>query len=466
MNICKLLCIIMIAFICDRLSAQSDFDGFWTGTLEVGGMEMHMDFEMKSEERLLLLSVPIQNLNDVKSSSFIMKGDTLEAMFNVFNARYYAVYNKTTEAFEGSWTQGQNFDLILKRAEQKTEFRRPQTPKEPFPYSEEELKISNDLASISLSATLTTPEGDGPFPLAVLVSGSGPQDRNSTLLGHEPFLVIADYLARAGIAVIRYDDRGVGKSTGIHMKSTSKDFASDTRAVVEYAKSLPNIEHSKIGIIGHSEGGMIAPMVASEYSDLGFIVSLAGAALPIADLMTDQNVLILEKAGMTNEGLVTTKDNLPKIYSIVNQDKEPKELFDTLIKSVHGYYDMLSEEDQQLLAPNKASYYTQLAQSFFSPWFRYFLAYDPTDSWQNVKCPVLALNGSEDIQVEANSNIDAIKSNLKIAENEDVSIEIIEGLNHLFQPCETCTISEYMTIETTFDESILKKIESFILGLD
>jgi len=439
----KLICILIVTFFCDQSSAQTNFDGFWTGALEVGGMEMHMDFEVKSEEKLLLLSVPIQNLNDIKSSSLVIKGDTLDARFNVFNARYYAIYNNATEAFEGTWTQGQNIELIIKRADQKTKFKRPQTPKEPFPYSEKELKITNNLAGISLSATLTTPQGDGPFPLAVLVSGSGPQDRNSTLLGHEPFLVISDRLARAGIAVIRYDDRGVGKSKGVHMKSTSKDFAGDTKAVIEHAKNLPNIDKGRIGIIGHSEGGMIAPMVASEDSEVGFIVSLAGPGIPIADLMTNQNVLILEKAGMTKEGLATTEENLPKVYSIVNQDKE----------------------DQQLLAPNKASYYTQLAQSFFSPWFRYFLAYDPTDTWQKVNCPVLALNGSEDIQVEAKSNINAIKSNLELAKNKNVTIEIIEGLNHLFQPCESCTISEYMTIETTFDEATLKKIETFILDL-
>lgn len=465
MKFCKSFVIFFMLIVSNLSIAQQQYDGLWTGKIAAGGVEMQMDFEIKSEEQKLLLSVPIQGLKDVESSSFNLRGDTLEAVFSMFRSRYDAIYNAETELFEGNWLQGISTPLDIKRTTTKTEFKRPQTPTAPFPYNEEEVIIENKNAGVTLSGTLTRPKGEGPYPLAILVSGSGRQNRNSNILGHEPFLVIADHLTRAGIAVLRYDDRGVEKSTGNHSQATTADFASDAKAIVDYARGLDQIDKAKIGIIGHSEGGMIAPLVASQTPDLGYIVSLAGPAVPISELMTYQNMMVLQKSGMTYEGLKTTEENLPKIYSIVNQDKEPKQIFDTLINAVHYYYDLLSEADQKLLAPSKQNYYMQLSQSFFSPWFSYFLEYDPTESWQNVKCPVLAVNGSEDIQVEATTNTEAIKANLKIAKNKNSEVEIIEGMNHLFQPCDKCDLSEYATIETTIDNSVLEKIRVFILGL-
>lgn len=446
--------------------AQDKYDGLWTGTLSASGMEVQIDFEINEAEQKALISIPMQKVKDIESGEFSIKGDKLSIVYPSFRVRYDGIYDESLKEFVGEWKQGMALPLNLKRTDKKTSVNRPQTPVEPYPYDVADIIVENTAAKkVKLAGTLTTPKGDGPFPLAIMISGSGRQNRNSEILGHQPFLVIADYLTRAGIAVLRYDDRGVGLSSGSHTKATSVDFATDATAMYNYAKTLNKIDKNKIGIIGHSEGGMIAPLLASENEDLGYIISLAGPAVPIADLMTNQNVQVMEQMGMSKKGLEITNTSLPMIYSIVNQDKEPKELFDTLVQSVHGFYDALPEEDQKLLAPNKASYYMQLSQAFFSPWFRYFLAYDPTDSWQKTKCPVLAINGSEDIQVDAKMNTNAIISNLAIAGNMNAKVKILPGLNHLFQPCNKCNLAEYATIEKTFDEGALELMKAFILEM-
>ena len=465
MNTIRFSAFLLFLSLTNILSSQETIDGIWSGEIKSGSISLDVDIEIKPDLETALLSIPMQKLNDVEATRMSVKGDSIEIIFDQFRARYEGTYNQTTNEIVGQWNQGRPVDLNFKKTGKKTEFKRPQTPKEPFPYIVQDVSIRNETADITLDGTLTMPEGDGPFPLAILISGSGRQNRDSDILGHKPFHVIADHLAKNGVAVIRYDDRGVSKSTGTFSKATTEDLAQDAEAVFSYAETLDKIDKSKVGIIGHSEGGMIAPWIASRNSKVDFIISLAGPGVPISDLMTYQNVSILTQSGMSEEGLQTTKESLPKIYALVNQDKEPSEIFDTLISEVHTYYDALPEKDQKLLAPNKASYYMQLSQSFFSPWFRYFLAYDPTSTWEKVTCPVLAINGSEDIQVSPNENIEAIKRHLAKAGNKNVNTKIFDGLNHLMQPCVACDLREYATIETTFDQSVLEEIVLFLKGL-
>ncbi len=447
------------------LSAQEKFDGLWGGIITSSGLDIEVNFEVQTEANRVLLSVPMQKINDQVGSGLEIKGDSIFFDYSNFNASYKGVYDSTKEEFIGKWTQGLSTDLNLKRIEKKSKIVRLQVPEPPYPYTSENIKFHNKKADIKLGGTLTIPEGEGPFPLAILISGSGPQDRNSELLEHKPFLVIADHLSRNGIAVLRYDDRGVKSSQGEFTQSTSADFATDAAAAIEYAHTLDKIDPNKIGFIGHSEGGLIAPKVAAEYDNTDFIVSIAGPAIPIAELMTIQNKLVFEKLGMSTEGLTIMEKNLPKIFSIVNQNKEPKELFDTLIYEVKQFYNSLSEKDQKLLGQSSSSYYTTISATFFTPWFRYFLAYDPGPSWQKVKCPVLALNGSEDIQVSAKENLAAIKKHLDIAENKNHQEIELEGFNHLMQPCKVCSIAEYALIETTFDQKALDLITDFVKSL-
>jgi len=278
-------------------------------------------------------------------------------------------------------------------------------------------------------------------------------------------LVIADHLTRNGIAVLRYDDRGVKNSGGSFAESTTADFVTDAAAAIKFGETLEKIDSDKIGLIGHSEGGMIAPRVAAEYENVDFLVSIAGPAIPITEVMTIQNKLIFEKMGMSEEGRMKAEEQLQIVYSIVNQDKEPKELFDTLIDQVKYFYNSLSETDQQFLGPSSSAYYTAISRSIFTPWFRYFLAYDPGPYWQKVTCPVLALNGSEDIQVSSKENLAAIKKYLDMAENKNHQEIELEGFNHLMQQCVVCSVQEYGLIETTFDPKALDLITDFLKGL-
>lgn len=343
------------------------------------------------------------------------------------------------------------------------EVQRPQTPTPPFDYRIDSFTVHNPIVDISLSGTLTRPEGDGPWPLVVLVTGSGPQDRNSTLMNHQPFWVWADYLTSNGVAVMRYDERGVGLSTGSYMSATSLDLAQDVEVMLDYAETLIDIDLDHIGILGHSEGGMIAPMIAARNNKVDFIITLAGPALPIAELMVQQNIDVSRSNGLTDEGARLMQEHLPQIFDIINQDEEPSELFDTLINACHTFYDKLSPDDQQLVAPSKQLFYFGISQVFVSPWMRYFFAYDPTISWENVNCPVLALFGSKDIQVAAQANNDAVR--FLTQANPNVQLRIFDGYNHLFQKCIECTVAEYATIETTIEPDVLERVLAFVLGL-
>lgn len=457
---------ILIAFVFSiSISAQEKFDGLWGGLITSSGIEMEVNFEVQTTAKRVLLSVPMQKVNDQVGLGLEIKGDSIFFDYSNFGASYKGKYDAEKQEIIGQWTQGLSTELNLKRIKKKSKIVRLQVPKPPFSYTYENIKFHNEEADIKLAGTLTIPEGEGPFPMAILISGSGPQDRNSEILDHKPFLVIADHLSTNGIAVLRYDDRGVKASEGNFSQSTSADFTTDAAAAIKYAHTLDKIDPDKIGLIGHSEGGLIAPKVAADYGNVDFIVSIAGPAIPISELMTIQNKLVLEKHGMSERGLSIIEAKLPGIYAIVNQDKEPKDLFDTLIKEVKLFYNELPETDQKLLGQNSSAYYTAISTSFFTPWFRYFLAYDPGPTWKKVNCPVLALNGSEDIQVSSKENLAAIKKYLNLAGNKNHQEIELEGFNHLMQQCKFCTLQEYGAIETTFDPKALGLITDFLKNL-
>jgi pimeloyl-ACP methyl ester carboxylesterase len=456
----------LIAFACSiSISAQEKFDGLWGGHITSMDLKIEVNFQVQTAANRVLLSVPLQKINDQVGSGLVINGDSIFFDYSNFNASYKGKYDAEKQEITGQWTQGLSTDLNLKRIEKKAKINRLQVIKPPFSYTYENIKFHNEEAGINLAGTLTIPEGEGPFPLAILISGSGPQDRNSEILDHKPFLVIADHLSSNGIAVLRYDDRGVKRSEGNFMQSTSADFATDAAAAIKYAHTLKKIDPDKIGLIGHSEGGLIAPKVATEYGNVDFIVSVAGPAIPISELMTLQNKLVLEKNGMSEKGLSIIEAKLPGIYAIVNQDKEPKDLFDTLIKEVNLFYDELPENDQKMLGQSSTAYYTAISSTFFTPWFRYFLAYDPGPTWKKVTCPVLALNGSEDIQVSSKENLAAIKKYLDLAGNKNHQEIELEGFNHLMQQCKACSLQEYAAIETTFDPKALGLITDFLKSL-
>lgn len=337
---------------------------------------------------------------------------------------------------------------------------RPQQPQAPFPYVEKEVTFPSKAKGVELSGTLTLPAKKGKFPLVILVSGSGPQDRNESLMGHQPFAVIADYLSRNGIAVLRYDDRGIGKSTGKFMTATSADFADDAEGAVAFALKNKQINSKAIGIAGHSEGGIIAPMVAARNEKVGFVVLLAGPGLKGSDILLMQQELIGRAAGMPEEELQLTKNINSRIFNLldtVSTDAGLKLGVETIMK------ESFASMPDSLLPPNQDVLIKQTVAQLQNPWMRYFISYDPYPTLTRVKCPILAMNGKNDLQVPCDANLEAIRRAGEESGNTHVTILPLEKLNHLFQESETGSPDEYAKIEQTFAPLALEKMKDWIL---
>jgi pimeloyl-ACP methyl ester carboxylesterase len=352
------------------------------------------------------------------------------------------------------------------------ELKRPQEPKPPFPYETVEVAFENKAANATLAGTLTLPKGSGPFPCVVLVTGSGPQDRDEALLGHRPFLVIADHLTRHGIAVLRYDDRGTAKSTGKFATATSDDFADDALAGLEFLKTRKEVDSKKIGIAGHSEGGLIAPMCAAKSKDVAFIVLLAGTGVSGAELLPIQSKLIAVATGTPEAEAERQAKESSEIFAMMVAGKSDAELKDAMRAAVQK---QLAREPQTKDLPEaerkkKADQLVEeQAGELLSPWFRRFLTMDPRENLKKVTCPVLALNGDKDLQVPSLVNLPEIEKALRGSGNKDVTIVEFSNLNHLFQTCKTGAPTEYAEIEETFAPVALETITNWIrkhTGLD
>ena len=336
---------------------------------------------------------------------------------------------------------------------------RPQEPREPFPYEVEDASFAN--GEVRLAGTLTVPEGTGPFPAALLISGSGGQDRNEEIFGHKPFWVLADHLTRAGIAVLRVDDPGVGESTAHANPPTTADFADDVAAGVAYLKGDPRIDPERIGLIGHSEGGAIAPLVASRSDDVGFLVLLAGPGVPGDELLRKQNERIFDAAGIRGERKAKLLALLDRLFAALVSDLTQDELRAEVTEIVRVQLEANGiPPDRQNDAQVRAA-----AEPALSPWMRYFLTYDPRPALERTTVPVLALNGDLDLQVDAEQNLTAIAAALRGSGNDDVVVHRLPGLNHLFQHAKTGLINEYGTIEETMSPEVLDLIRDFILAI-
>ncbi len=338
---------------------------------------------------------------------------------------------------------------------------RPQDPTMPYGYYTEDVIFKNDSANVTLAGTLTLPSKDGNFPVVVLISGSGPQNRNSEFAGHRPFLVLADYLARNGIGVLRFDDRGFGQSTGNFGTGTSLDFSYDVESAVEYLTTRKEIKKDKIGLIGHSDGAMIAPMVAARISEVSFIVLLAGPGVPGAKLLLDRQELLEGKMGLSEVEIKKSRSHAEQMIQIVVNSNETETAKAKLIEFSKNNYEDIPE---YAIPPgmSKDDFISKHIEMLSSPWFKFFLTYDPTATLQKVRCPVLALNGDKDVQVPSESNLEGIKHALMVGGNQDVTIEKVPGLNHAFQECVTGMPDEYGKIEQTFAPVALTKISDWI----
>ena len=362
----------------------------------------------------------------------------------------------------GTFTQGgAKLPLTFKKTDKVSELRRPQTPKPPFPYKIENLTYQNETAKIKLAGTLTLPQGEGPFPAVILISGSGAQDRDETIFEHRPFHVLADALTRRGIAVLRVDDRGVGGSTGSVATSTSDEFAGDVMAGIAILKSRSDIDPHKIGLIGHSEGGIIAPIVAARSNDVAFIVLLAGTGLPGDEILFMQGRLISKVMGASEKDLDRQKELQKRLFDIVKTERDTAKSGPAIRQAVKKLLSELTPEERKEAGDLEATTETQIKQ-LDTPWFRFFLSFDPRPTLEKVRCPVLALNGEKDLQVPPKEDLAEIAKALKKGGNTRVTTMELPGLNHLFQTCKTGAVSEYSEIEETIAPQALKVIGDWV----
>jgi fermentation-respiration switch protein FrsA (DUF1100 family) len=437
-----------------KAAKPSDIDGAWRGTLDAGQVKLPIVFHIVNTEDGLTATCdsPDQGLKGIPVTAVTRNGSALKLEMKQLAGVFEGKISADLSTIDGTWTQGANsLALVLTRVKDAAELerRRPQNPVKPYPYREEEVAYSNPSAGFQLGATLTIPPGQGPFPAVVLITGSGQQDRDESLMGHRPFLVLADHLTRKGIVVLRADDRGIGKSGGDFAAATTADFATDTEAGIAYLKTRPEANPHKLGLIGHSEGGVIAPMVAARNSDVAFIVMMAGTGVRGDEILPAQVAAMLEASGQSHEMAEKKGADEREMLALVEHEKDSAVLQKKLREMTAGQL-----SDAQLAAQIK-----QLQ----SPWLRYFLEYDPAVALRKVQCPVLAINGGKDRQVPPGQNLPAIRQALEAGGNRHFEADELPGLNHLFQTAKTGAPGEYAEIEETMSPVALEKISSWIL---
>jgi pimeloyl-ACP methyl ester carboxylesterase len=449
----------------DQISKQA-LTGSWLGKLEFNSLALRLVFNISLNERdslIVTADSPDQGAKDIPIGPVIISGNNVSVKAPILKAEFDGTLKNDT-AMEGTFKQaGLTIPLSLVKLKKAFTILRPQEPKPPFPYRSEDIKFKNETAGITLGGTITIPQGDGPFPAVVLITGSGSQNRNEELMGHKPFWVIADYLSRNGIAVLRYDDRGVGQSQNISGPSTSADFATDANAAFDYLKTIPEVNASKIGLAGHSEGGLIAPIAASENNGIAFIISLAGTGVTGEQILYKQNYDINKAAGMSNKDLKALNSMSRKLYAVVKREPDNKKATEEMTAIVKKSLEKQKASPEEVAKTMKE--FPSSAATLTGKWYRNFIVTDPVDYWKKVKCPVLAINGDKDMQVSADVNLSAIKKAVRSGGNSMVTTIKFSGLNHLFQHCKTGLPSEYGEIEETISPEVLKTMADWINDL-
>jgi len=452
-------------------SQALDLSGSWQGALSIGATKLRLvfHFERAGAGYSAKIDSVDQGAKGIPVSKVTLTGRELVVEVAAVAGRYEGTLDPRGERLKGTWTQGGNslpLELVKAKASELPSLRRPQTPKPPFPYRQEEVSIRHGggelspVGSITLAGTLTRPEGEGPHPAVVLVTGSGPQDRDETLLGHKPFAVIADHLTRAGLAVLRYDDRGVAKSTGDFASATSFDLAQDAEAAWRFLRGQKGIDAERCGILGHSEGGLIAPLVAARQPEVAFVVLLAGPAVDGRAILELQSRKIALAAGADPARVERDAKLSARLYDVLLGEGE--------LNARRAQAEQLLVEHIQTLPPaelgglDPATVAKQRVASLTSPWFMAFLRHDPGPTLRQLKCPVLALNGELDLQVDPGQNLPVLARELEAGGNPDYTLIKLHKHNHLFQRCQTGAISEYAQIEETCSPQTLRTLSDWL----
>lgn len=441
-------------------SDPSTLTGSWEGRLHVSNIDLRLVLHIAETNGILTATMdsPEQRALGIPVSDVIARNDSLLFAVPSIQGRY-AGRIQPDGTIDGQWSQGPvAIPLLLRRSEgDEGGSHRPQEPVKPYPYNAEQVSYANAAAGITLAGTLTTPSTGGPFPAVILISGSGPQDRDETILGHKPFLVLADALTRQGIAVLRFDDRGTGASTGSFGTATTEDFATDVEAGIQYLKSRPEIDPERMGLIGHSEGGLIAPMIAARSRDIAFLVLMAAPGVSGEEILLQQGALINRAAGRSDSFIATSSALQRRLLAIAKTSADTAELR----RRLEAAFADATPAEQELIKEGKLTVNNQMPV-LSSPWLRFFIAYNPVTALTKVQVPVLALTGGKDIQVPADENLSAIEKALKQGGNRQVTVKKFPGLNHLFQTADTGLPGEYGLIEETIAPDVLQFIGSWI----
>ena len=465
----RIFSILLIVLLSSITIVAQDITGQWNGVLKVQGTQLRVVFNVTADNGELksTMDSPDQGAKGIPTTATTFENSTLK--ITIINAGIeYTGTLGDDNIIVGTFKQaGQSFPMNLtrgaieKEAIEKEVIARPQEPRKPYPYYSEDITFENKEAKITLAGTLTLPKENGLFPVVILISGSGPQNRDEELLGHKPFLVLSDFLTRNGIAVLRYDDRGTAQSEGDFKAATSPDFATDVESAIEYLKTRKEIDKKQIGLIGHSEGGIIAPMVANKSKDVAFIVLLAGTGLPGDQILLSQQRLIGKASGVRDELLQENELINKKAFDVVKKSNSLEQLEDDLTNLLNKFLvdNPITDIPQGMSSDDFVK--LQITQ-VVNPWMQYFIKYDPSLALEKVKCPVLALGGEKDLQVPSKENLEAIKIALAKGGNKKVTIKELPNLNHLFQESITGTPNEYATIEQTFSPIALNEILKWI----
>lgn len=434
-------------------------EGLWQGALEANGLRLRFQLHVSHDAKGELIAA-LDSLDQFVSGLPAAKVSQKDSAFHFEIPSLASTYDGTLDATKGliagEWSQSElKQKLEFKRSDQPLELRRPQNPAKPYPYKEEQVTFANAKAGVNLAGTLTLPNGAGSFAAAILIAGSGPQDRDGAIANHKPFLVLSDYLTRKGIAVLRYDKRGVGLSTGSAEMATTLDLASDAESAVTYLKSRKDIDATRIGLIGHSEGAMIAPAIAATARDVPWVVLLAAPATKGEDTLLNQSDLIARAGGLSDAQVLTSLNFDKQAYDLLQKEEDAT----VVTEKLKG----LVKESGLDSAMPPAALESQL-HMMASPWFRFFLSYDPLPELKKTKCPVLALYGEKDLQVPPKINLPLLQKALEVGGNKQADVRQLPELNHLFQHAYTGSPTEYAAIDETFSPEALQIIGDWVLA--
>jgi len=444
-------------------NSTRNISGIWEGKLDVGSISLRFDFHFnkdKDNNYSGTFDSPDQGVNGVPCKEVFLNGDSVTIQVKTAIGMTAILTNDSN--MNGYWNQGgKMFPIALKKVKEFSKApNRPQTPKPPYSYNSEDVEYDNANKTIHYGATFTYPKGQGPFPTAILISGSGQQDRDETIEGHKSFAVIADYLTKKGMAILRVDDRGMGKSTGDVMNATSADFAVDVEVSFGYLKNRKEADQKKLGMIGHSEGGLIASIVAARNPDIDFVIMLAGPGVKGSEILLKQTEAVFLSDSVPADAIKSYCVIFKQLLEDFMTDNDTSFIHKKVASDFKLWKASQSEKTLNALKISPKSsgdenLMGEFMKGFSSPWVKYFIEADPQPLIEKFRCKVLALDGSKDLQVNAEINLAGINEALKKSKSPYFETKELPGLNHLFQHCKKCTVEEYGELEETFAPEVL-----------